>query len=171
MRKIICDPLRSPRESLWSLDHQDYNFFFALALSLPSCVEVFVLRERSCILPVLSCNSSVEVPLWKVLCGHSGNPSVWKRGRRVVVRTSKHIPVFVFDLFTFSLFYIFHCLTLFISYTCLVLFVCPHLCWTKRASNRTSTLNLEESRGVVPEPFTENSGSLLVAHSVLAIKF
>jgi len=33
------------------------------------------------------------------------------------------------------------------------------------------TLNLEESRGVVLEPFTGNSASLLVTQSTLAIKF
>ena len=49
--------------------------------------------------------------------------------------------------------------------------VCLQLCWTKRASYNTSTLSLEESRGVVPEPFTRNSGSLLVTHSVLQLSF
>jgi len=26
----------------------------------------------------------MDVALWKVLGGHSGNPSVWRRGRRAV---------------------------------------------------------------------------------------
>ena len=51
------------------------------------------------------------------------------------------------------------------------LFVCPYLCLTKRAFNNTSTLSLEKCRSVLPEPFTGNSGSLLITHSVLAIKF
>ena len=35
-------------------------------LSALSCVEICV-RERSCVLSVLSCNCLMEVPLWKVL--------------------------------------------------------------------------------------------------------
>jgi len=36
--------------------------------------------------------------MWEVLCGRiSGNPSVWRQGRRAVARTSKHIFVFVID--------------------------------------------------------------------------
>ena len=71
------------------------------------------LREKLSI-PVLSCNSSMEVPLWKVLCGHSENSSVWRRGCRAVVQTSKHILVFALDLFSLSLSYILHYFTLYI---------------------------------------------------------
>ena len=105
----------------------------------------------SCVLFVLSCNSSVEVPFWKVMCEHSENSSVWRRGRRAAARTSKHISVFAFDLL-FSLLYILHCLTLLILYTCLILVVCPHLYWNKRASKSISTLNLEETWGEILEP-------------------
>ena len=42
---------------------------------------------------------------------------------------------------------------------------------TKRASYSTLTLNLEESRGIVSEPFTENSGSLLVHIVRLQLSF
>jgi len=52
----------------------------------------------------------------KVLCGRSGNPSVWRWGRRAVARSSKHISVFVFDplsLNSISL-YILCCFTFFI---------------------------------------------------------
>ena len=137
-----------------------------LGLVPSSYVKVCIERVELCA-PVLSYNFSMEVPSWKVLCGYNGNSSVWRRGRRAVARTSRHITVFAFDLF--SLFYILHCLTLFMSYTCLVLFVCPQLYWTKKASNSTSTLNLEKSWGVVPEPFTGNSDSLLVTLCVFAI--
>ena len=59
-------------------------FFFSLALLIflffgfvPSLLcRGDCVRERCCVLPVLSCNSSVEVPLWKVLYGHSKNSSV-----------------------------------------------------------------------------------------------
>ena len=44
--------------------------------------------------------------MWKVLCGHSENPSVRRLGHIAVARISKHITVFAFDLF-FSL-YILH---------------------------------------------------------------
>ena len=62
-----------------------FYFFlcFVLGLVLTSCVEVCV-KRWSCVLPALSCNFSVEVPLWKVLCGYSeillcegGNVEQW----------------------------------------------------------------------------------------------
>ena len=72
---------------LW--DHQK---FFVIIRS-PSCklflyfgfVSSLLCRgdsiwERSCVLLVLNYNSSVEVPLWKVMCEHNWNPSVWRRG-------------------------------------------------------------------------------------------
>ena len=37
--------------------------------------------------------------------------------------------------------------------------------------NNTSTLNLEESRGDSLEPFTGNSATLFVTHSVLQLSF
>ena len=139
---------------------------------ITKCISFFILCsllcrgdcvwERSCELQVLSCNSSVEVSLWKVMCGHCEKPSVWRRGRRAVALTSKHYLVFAFGSFFSTLSYILCFFTLLILYICLVLFVWPHLCSTKRAFNSSSTLSLEESSGVVPEPFTENSGSLLV---------
>ena len=49
-------------------DHQ-VVIFFALCLTfcLPSCVEVW--ESWSCVLPVVSFNSSVDVHLWKILSG------------------------------------------------------------------------------------------------------
>ena len=40
--------------------------------------------ERSCLLPNCICpNPQWRFPVWEVLCGrYSGNPSVWRRGRR-----------------------------------------------------------------------------------------
>ena len=75
--------------------------------AFPLVQRCLYLRERSFVLPVLSCNFSVKIPLWKVLCGYSENPSVWKRGRKAVARTSKHILVFMFDFLSLnSLFFI-----------------------------------------------------------------
>ena len=108
-----------------------------LGLVPTSCVEGCVWENELCT-PVLSCNSSVEVLLWKVLCGNSGKPSVWRRGRRAVARTSKHIFVFTFDplsLDSISLLYL--ALLYFVYIHVLdIVCVCPHLCWTKRASYR-----------------------------------
>ena len=65
--------LRSPREYLWTLWSPSVFLSLLCAwLGAHLLCRGLCLRERSCVLPVLSCNSSVEVPLWKVLCGHSG---------------------------------------------------------------------------------------------------
>jgi len=193
---------------LWSLDHQDCNLFFTLALCLSllcrgncvwalplylsllcrgdcvwalalclsllcrgDCVLALCLSllsrgdcvwERSSVIQVQSCNFSVEVPLWKVLCEHSKNPSVQRRGRRVVARTSKHILLFTFDPLSLNSISLISCITLYCiySYARYSLCVCSHLCWTKRASYSTSTLNLEECWGDSPEPFTSNLATL-----------
>ena len=79
-------------------------FTLCLALCLPSCVEIWELEL--CISYLYFCNSSVEVPLWKVLGGHSENLFVWRRGRRAVARTSKHILVFVFGSFSLNSLYL-----------------------------------------------------------------
>ena len=69
--------------------------------------------------------------MWEVLCGrYSGNPSVRRRGRRAVARTSKHILLFAIDPLSLTLSLIL-CLELFhivhIILICLVLIVC-HTC-------------------------------------------
>ena len=38
-------------------------------LCLASCVEIVFVGERSCVLLVVFAKSSVEVPVWEVLCG------------------------------------------------------------------------------------------------------
>jgi len=133
----------------------------------PSCVEVVEIERGVVDSKLQSCNFSVEVPLWKVLCGQSENPSVWRWERRAVARTSKHILLFALIryLLTLSLLYL---ALLYIAHIHMLdIVVCLYLCWIKRASYSTLTLNLEESRGAVPEPFTGNSVLLLVTHSVL----
>ena len=85
-------------------------------------------RKRSCVLPVLSCNSSVEVPLWKVLCGRSENPSVWRRGHRVVARILKHLCLrLIHYISTLSLFI--SCIALHCSYYIRAWYwLCAHTC-------------------------------------------
>ena len=46
-----------------------------LGLVPTSCVEICVLREELCS-PGVVFNSSEEITLWKVMCGHRENPSV-----------------------------------------------------------------------------------------------
>jgi len=48
----------------------------------------------------------------------SWNPSVWRRGRRAVAQTSKHIVLFVFGSFTLNSLYILHFFYCSYSYTC-----------------------------------------------------
>ena len=119
----------------------------------------------------------VVIPQRRCLCGRSYVYIVEillceGGGRRATDRTSKHILLFAFDPLSppLSLLYL---VLLYIAHIYMldIVCVCPHLYWTKRASYNTSTLNLEESRGVVLEPFTGNSGSLLVTHSVLQLSF
>ena len=48
-----------------------------LTFCLASCVEVVVVGERSCVLLTLYLQiSHWRFPVWEVLCGHSGNPSM-----------------------------------------------------------------------------------------------
>ena len=51
---------------LWSLDHQDYNLFFTLALCLSLLCRVIVF-ERG----VVCFKCSVVIPQWRSLCGRS----------------------------------------------------------------------------------------------------
>ena len=134
------------------------NFLFTLCLTLclPSCVKV-CLRVGVVYSLFVSGNSSVEVPLWKVLGGHSGNPSVWKRGCRALARTSKHILVFAFGslyISTFYSLYILHC------YSCLYLYMLDIACVFTLVLNQEgywsiSNHNLEESWGEIPESSLE----------------
>ena len=88
-------------------------------------------------------------------------------GRRAVSRTMKHFPMFAFDPFSLNSLSLYLAL-LFIAHIIYMLdIICvPTLVFNRESFYSTSTLSLEESRGVVLEPLTENSGSLLVTHSV-----
>jgi len=80
--------------------------------------------------------------------------------------------MFVFDPLSLNFISLISCLLYIVHIHMLdIICVCRHLCSTKRAYQSTLTLNLEESRGVAPEPFTGNWGSLLVTHSMFVIKF
>ena len=130
-------------------------------------------RELELCTPICNhCNSSVEVPLWKVLGRHSENPSVWRRERRAVARTSKHILVFEFgSLFLSTLYsYILHCY--YCSYAYMLDIVCVlTLVFNQESYWSTSTHNLKELWGEVPEPFKGNSDSLLITRCMLAFNF
>ena len=117
----------------------------------------------------VSFNFSMEVPLWKILGGHSENPSVWRLGCRAMTRTSKHIIVFAFGslyLLTLYSLYILH--YYYFSYLYMLDIVCVlTLVFNQESYWRFSTHNLEESWGDVLESFTRNSDSLLIIHCVL----
>ena len=137
-------------------------FFFCGLVSCFLCRGCICLREELCTPSCICQNSQWRFPVWKVLCGRiSGNPSVWRRGRRAVARNSKHIFVFAIDplSLTLSLSYILYCIILFISYICLVLIVC-HTCVEPRELQIAPQSYLEKFRGVSPEPFTGNSATL-----------
>ena len=101
MRKIVCDPLKS-QELFVIIRSPSYKSFLCFDFVPNLLCRGDCVWERSCVLPVLSCNSSVEVPLWKVLCRHSRNPSVWGRGHRAVAQTSIHILLFAFESFSLN---------------------------------------------------------------------
>ena len=140
----------------------------------PSCVEVTVFERR-----VVYSKCRVIISQWRSLCGRScvyivvillcegGDVEQWLEPRNIYCCLN-----LIHYLSTLSILYL---AWLYIAHIHIldIVCVCPHLCWTKRPSYSTSTFNLEESRGVVSEPFMGNSGSLLVTHSVLhlSIKF
>ena len=156
-------------------DYLDHQVYFSLLCAWLSahflCIGLCI--ERG----VVYSKCWVVIPQWRSLCGGScvdivkillcegGDVEQWlePQNKSLCLRLIHYLSTL--SLLYLALVYIVHIHML--DIVC----VCPHLCWAKRASNSTSTLYLEESRGVVSEPFTENSGSLLVTHSVLAIKF
>ena len=74
--------------------------------------------------------------------------------------------MFVFDLLPLNSLLFISCITL-LSYIHMLDIICvPTLVF-----NQETTLNLEELRGEVLEPFTGNSASLLVTLCVFASKF
>ena len=164
--------MRSPRVVCDICDHQDCNFFFTLALCLPSCVEVIMFERR-----VVYSKYRVAIPQWRFFCGRSYMDIVkillcecedveqWLEPQNI----SSCLRLDLFSQLSSLLYLVLLCIVH--IHMLDIVCVCLYLCWTKRASYSTSTLNLEESRRVVPEPFTRNSGSLLVTHSVFSIKF
>jgi len=89
-----------------------------------------------------------------------------------VARTSKHILMFAFDPLSLISISLISCITLHCSYSYARYCLCVSaLVFNQESLLKHLNLNLEESRGVVPELFTENSDSLLVTHSVFVINF
>ena len=69
MRKIICDPLKSPSVVFVHKDHQDVIFPLLCAwLSAHLLCRVLCLREWSCVLPVVIV---IVISWWRSLCGRS----------------------------------------------------------------------------------------------------
>ena len=94
-------------------------------------------------------------------------------GGGAVARTSKHIPVFAFDLLSLNSISIISCIALHCLYHIHAwYYLCAHTCIESRELLIAPQLfSLEESRRVVPKPFKGNSGFLLITYSVLTIKF
>ena len=124
---------------LWLLDHQllvcnfyDHQvviLFLRFVLGFAPTLLCRGMREIELCNPISNrYNSSVEVPLWKVLGEYSGNSFVWRWGRRAVARTSKYILVFVFGSFSFnSLLFISHIAIIVISIFAWC-YLCTHTC-------------------------------------------
>ena len=140
--------------------------------SYPSCVEVVVF-ERGAVYS----KCRVVIPRWRFLWGRSCVDIVeillcegedveqWLEPRDISC-------CFTFDPLSLNSISLISYIALFSTYSFARYSLCVStLCWIKRVSYNTLTLNLEESRGVVPEPFTKNSASLLVTHSVLQLSF
>jgi len=172
VRKIICGLLWSPSVVC---DHRITKIIIFSLLWLcayPSCVEVIVF-ERG----VVYSKCRVVIPQWRSLCGRScvDIVKILLCEGRDVEQCIKPRNIccclrLIYYLSTLSLLYL---ILLYIAHIHMldIVCVCPHLCWTKRASYSTSTLNLEKSWGVIPEPLTGNSGSLLITHSVSQLSF
>ena len=81
------------------------------------CRGCYCLREELCT-PSLYYPNLSGVSLCGKSCvdAYSGDPSVWRPGRRAVARTSKHISVIAVDPLSLTLSYTLHCFILFISY-------------------------------------------------------
>ena len=109
-----------------------------VALCLASVLRLHSVWERSCVLPVIILPKILS---GGSLCGRvSGNPSVWRRGRKAVCSNLEtYLGVCDWSTFSYSLSYI---VDLFIlSYHIHAWFVCvPYLCSTTRASYSTSSL-------------------------------
>ena len=90
------------------------------------CWGCICLREELCTPSCIYPNPQWRFPVWEVLCGrYCRNPSVWRRGRRAVAQTSKHISVFVIDPLSLNSLSFISCIDSYFSYLiCLVLFVC-----------------------------------------------
>ena len=72
MRKIVCDPLRSPREFVIIGSPSVFPSLLSAHLLCRGLYLRVELRSPSVELKFLG----GKVPSWKVLCEHSGNPSV-----------------------------------------------------------------------------------------------
>ena len=118
-------------------------------------------------------------PHWRFLCvgspvWTSGNPSVWRRGRRAVVRTSKHIRMLAIDPFSLTLSLLLCALHHFILLIHIIWLAClcvPHLCLTTRASYSASTLIQRNQEELVQNPSPGIRLHSLVTLSVLLFSF
>ena len=130
------------------------------------------LREEYCAPSLYYPNPQRRFPVWEVLCGCIiGNPSMWRRGRRAVARTSKYIFVFAFDplsLNSLSLLYLalIHIAHILYAWYCL----CASLVLNQEIFIFLNSY-LEEFRGDSPEPFTGNSATLFGYTKCVAISF
>ena len=147
-----------------------------LACALP-LVRGCIGWERSCVLPNCICpNLQWRFPVWEVLCGRvSGNPSVWRRGRRAVCSNLEtYLCVCVWSTFSNSLSFILYLASFILlihTYMLGCVCLCALLVLTKRASYSTSTLiyrNLEE---IVQSPSPGIRLHTLVTLSVLQLVF
>ena len=156
------------QESLWSYDHQVVNLFFTLALCLPFCVEVFEFERE-----VVYSQYWVVIPQWRSLCGRSCVDLVkillFEGGDVKQWLGSWNISLYLCLIYSLSLYLALQ--SLFYFYTLDIVYVCPYLCWTKWASYSTSTLNLEESWGDSPKPFTGNLATLFGYTLCVVIEF
>ena len=123
-----------PKLCLWSLDHQVVIFFFVFGFVPSLFCRGDCVWEKSCVLLVLNCNSSVEVPLWKVLCRHSENSSVWRWDVEQWLEPRNYLGVCIWST-THQLYLFLYLALLYIVHIQMldIICVCPHLCSTKRA--------------------------------------
>ena len=158
MRKLFVI-FQDHQAGVWDHWITKFYFFFTSLLCRGDCV-----WERSCVLSVL-----IVIPQWRSFCARSfvnivkillckgGDIEQWLEPRNISLCLC-----LIYFLSTPIALYILHCFTCLYSYARYSL--CAHTCVEPRELLIVPSFSLEESQGVVPQPFTR-----IRAHSWLHI--
>ena len=139
--------------------------YFVLGLVPTSCVE-FVFKRKEFGTPSWRslCRRSC-VDIVKILLCEGGDVEQWLKPRNIsqCLRLIHYLLTLSLFLSSSALYCLYHIHAWY--------WLCGHTCVEPRELIKAPQLLIDESREVVSEPFTGNSGSLLFTLSVFAIKF